>query len=215
MSLFDRKEVTNYIKENGLHVMQDEDIDNYAACLAESFKGYPLFEYFANNKYDIDKMKIFWKVTLKMCKDEYLCISNESDATAVFICVPPNGKEPGIVKHITNGGLKIVFNFGLKGIKRMLSFESYSHKIREQYSDDDTWYIYALCVKPEYQNKKYGGTLMKSILRLIDKLEDNAYLETFKDVNVDIYSRYGFELKDTSTVPNTDLTMYSMLYKKD
>lgn len=214
MALLDRKEIAEYIKENDIYVMKDSDIDNYAECLAESFKDYPLFDYFANNKYDVDKMKVFWKVTLKMCKDHYLCISNEPDATAVFICVPPNCKSFGTLQYILNGGLKIIAKFGLKGVKRMMSFEGYSKKVRDRYSEDDSWYLYALCVKPEYRNKKYGGTLMRSALGLIDKLGDSAYLETFKELNVDIYSHYGFELKDTAKVPNTDLTMYSMTYKK-
>lgn len=215
MVLMDRKEIAEYIKENDIYVMKESDIDSYAGCLAESFKDYPLFEYFSDNKYDIDKMKVFWKVTLKMCKDQYLCISNEPNATAVFICVPPKCKSFSVLKYILNGGLKIIGKFGFKNTKKMLNFEEYSKNVRERYSDDNTWYLYALCVKPEYRNKKYGGTLMRSALGLINKLGDTAYLETFKEVNVDIYSHYGFELKETTKVPNTDLTMYSMTYKKE
>lgn len=213
MTLLDRKEIADYVKENNLYVMKDSDIDKYAECLAESFQNYPLFDYFANNKYDVEKMKKFWKVTLNMCKDKYLCMSNGPDATAVFICVPPNCKSFNTLQYILNGGLKIVYNFGIKGIKRMLSFESYSDKVREKYSDGDTWYLYTLCVKPEYRGQKYGGALMKAALGLIDRLEETAYLETFKEVNVEIYKHYGFELKDTAQVPNTDLTMYSMVYE--
>ena len=168
MSLLDRKEIAEYIKEHDIYVMKDSDIDNYAECLAVSFKDYPLFEYFANNKYDIDKMKVFWKVMLNMCKEHYLCISNEPEATAVFICVPPNCKSFSVLQYILNGGLKIIGKFGLKGTKRMLSFEKYSKKVRDRYSEDDSWYLYALCVKPEYRNKKYGGTLMRSALGLIE-----------------------------------------------
>ena len=47
------------------YMLSKKDINLMANNLAVSFQGYPLFEYFANNKYNVSKMKTFWKVSLK------------------------------------------------------------------------------------------------------------------------------------------------------
>ena len=67
--------MTNILKSNieeirKEHGLSKKDIDIFAGNLAISFKGYPLFEYFANDKYNIKKMKKFWKVSLKTMSDK-------------------------------------------------------------------------------------------------------------------------------------------------
>ena len=45
----------------------------------------------------------------------------------------------------------------------------------------------------------------------LDEREQDCYLETLSPVNVEIYKKYGFELKEEVKVPNTNLTLYAML----
>ena len=54
------EDMTSIIKSNieeirKEHGLNKKDIDIFANNLAVSFKDYPLFEYFANNKYNIKK----------------------------------------------------------------------------------------------------------------------------------------------------------------
>ena len=53
--------------------------------LAVSFQGYPLFEYFANNKYNVSKMKTFWKVSLKTMSEKTFFLSDSEDANSLAI----------------------------------------------------------------------------------------------------------------------------------
>ena len=83
--------MTNLLKSNIEEVKKDhglnkKDFDVFSNNLAVSFKGYPLFEYFANNKYNIDKMKKFWKVSLKTmsAKTFFLADSEEANSLAIF-----------------------------------------------------------------------------------------------------------------------------------
>lgn len=52
---------------------------------------------------------------------------------------------------------------------------------------------------------------MKPMFKYLDDNGQDCYLETLTSVNVEIYKKYGFELKEEIKVPNTDLTMYAML----
>ena len=52
---------------------------------------------------------------------------------------------------------------------------------------------------------------MRPMLEYLDKRKQDCYLETLVPINVEIYKKYGFELKEEIKVPNTDLTLYAML----
>lgn len=212
MALLDREDIKTFIKERNLKVMTKNDIQKFAECIAVSFKDYPLFEFFCNKKYSVKKMTNFWKVSLKMSNRKCLCLASDDDVNAVIILVPPKSKDPGVIKYLLNGGLRILFNFGFKGANRMLMFENYAGKIKSKYSDDKTWYINILCVKPEFRGQKLGGSLFKCSIELANFLNNSLYLETMKEINVKIYEKYGFELVETNQIKKTDFTMYSMVY---
>jgi predicted acetyltransferase len=52
---------------------------------------------------------------------------------------------------------------------------------------------------------------MRPMLNYLDEHQQDCYLETLSPVNVEIYKKYGFELKEEVKVPNTNLTLYAML----
>ena len=47
----------------------------------------------------------------------------------------------------------------------------------------------------------------------LDRIGQDCYLETYKEVNIKIYEHYGFELLEVSKIPKTDIVQYSMLRK--
>lgn len=50
-----------------------------------------------------------------------------------------------------------------------------------------------------------------ALVRQYKDLLENKFEENFKKTNVSIYNHFGFNLLDEYAVPNTDLTLYSML----
>lgn len=69
----------------GFYHLDKNNIAAFAECLAESFKGYPLFEYFVCDKYSVKKMKTFWNVNLKMFVDKTVCYADSKDVKSVVI----------------------------------------------------------------------------------------------------------------------------------
>ena len=82
MTAIYKSNLKNIIKEHGL---KKKDFEVFSHNLAVSFQGYPLFEYFANHKYNIRKMQKFWKVSLKtMCDKTIFLADNENAKTVLF-----------------------------------------------------------------------------------------------------------------------------------
>ena len=193
------------------HVLSKNDIDLFANNLAVSFQGYPLFEYFAYNNYNISKMKKFWKVSLKTMSNRTFFLSLGEDARTLAIFSPYEKSSISIWKYIKAGGLGMVAKMGLKSTKRMTTFEKFAMEIKNKYAQPGCWYLYVFVTMPEFRSKGLGSKIMKPMLKYLDDNNQDCYLETLLPINVDIYKRYGFELKESIKVPGTDLTLYAML----
>ena len=75
------------------YIMQHEDIERFADTLADGFSRYNLFEHICNDKYDHDKMKLFWAVSVALIYDNAICIADSKDVNSVLIYVRPKSKE--------------------------------------------------------------------------------------------------------------------------
>lgn len=195
-------------KEHGL---SKKDFDVFSNNLATSFKGYPLFEYFANNRYSIKKMKRFWKVSLKTMSDKTFFLSDSEQANSLAIFSPYEKGGVSLWKYIKAGGLGLVLSLGIKMAKRMASFEKFALEIKNKHSKPGCWYLYVFITMPDFRGKGLGSKIMRPMLDYLDEHKQDCYLETLLPINVEIYKKYGFELKEEVKVPNTDLTLYAML----
>ncbi len=196
-----------------LHRMAEDEIDEYAGCLARAFQGYSLFEYFAEGHYDLKEMQHFWEVSLRTAYKDILCMSNDGDPEAVALFSPSDYKDAGFFEYMKAGGGKLIFEFGPITVAKMLAFEDFAGKIKEKYTNENCWYLYSFAVDPNYQGKGYGSMLLKPMLAYLDRVGHDCYLETLKDTNVDLYEHYGFELMESTPVPGTDMMLYAMLRK--
>lgn len=208
--------MTNLLKSNieevkKEHAMNKNDFDVFSNNLAVSFKGYPLFEYFANDKYNIKKMKKFWKVSLKTMSDKTFFLADSDKANSLAIFSPYEKGGVSIWKYIKAGGLGLIPCLGIKTTKKMTSFEKFAMEIKNKYASQGCWYLYAFVTMPEFRGKGYGKKILTPMFKYLDEHQQDCYLETLLPINVEIYTKFGFELKEEVKVPNTDLTLYAML----
>ena len=147
--------MTNILKSN-IHEIKKEhglckkDFEVFANNLAVSFKGYPLFEYFANNNYDIKKMKKFWKVSLKTMSDKTFYLSVDEKANSLAIFSPYEKGGISIWKYIKAGGLTLIPKIGIKMTKKMTSFEKFALEIKNKHAKPGCWNIYVFVTMPDF-----------------------------------------------------------------
>ena len=51
------------------YIMQQEDIKKFADTLADGFSEYDMFKQICGGTYDMDKMRLFWAVSLALLPD--------------------------------------------------------------------------------------------------------------------------------------------------
>lgn len=207
------KTKTEMIEAENYHVMQKQDIDAFADCLAHAFEGYSLFEYFSNKKYNVKRMKFFWKVVLKTSGKRIIGISDCAEPKALAFFYPENDTQVNILSYIRAGGWQIPFLFGFGKMRQMLNFEAFAQKIKEKYVSEHCGYLYGFVVLPEYRHHGLATQVLSPMLTYFDRIGKDCYLETLEEKNVALYEHYGFSLMESTTVPGTDLKVYAMLRK--
>lgn len=208
MANLSKADIENIKKGQGL---DKNELDVFSNNLAVSFKGYPLFEELSNYKYNVKKMKRFWKVSLKTISKKAFFLVDSEKANSLAIFLPYQKKGISTWEYVKAGALSLLPTLGIKTTNRMTSFEKFALEIKNKYAKPDCWYLFTFITMPEFRGKGMGSKIIKPMLNYIDFQNQECYLETVSPANVEIYKNFGFDLKEEVKVPNTNLTLYAML----
>lgn len=195
----------------GLFRMNTWNRHRFSRCIAEGFRGYPLFEFVTNFHYDIDRFDVFWDMTLKSNQQHALGVADGPDVRCACILMEPGSKSASIPTMLMNGGISVIKNLGIKSTRNLLRFEKCADDIRRLHMTEDCWYLYAVATRPEFRGMGVGSKVLKGVFAFLDANGQDCYLETVVKNNVNLYMHYGFGMVKESTVPGTDLTIYGMV----
>ncbi|MGN0618794.1 MAG: GNAT family N-acetyltransferase [Ruminiclostridium sp.] len=196
-----------------LWVMQKKDIESFSDCFADGFCGCSLMNYFYGGECDEKKTGLIWEVSIRAYKGQLLGVGDSERPNAAALFAPPEAHSPGLLTYIRAGGLKLVRNFGLKGSARMQSFETFTGKFRKRYMTNNCWYLFGFVSRRESRGQGYGARVLSPVLSYFDRTGRDCYLETLDEKNIALYEHFGFELMESSNLPDSRLTVYSMLRK--
>lgn len=193
------------------HGLDKKDLDVFSNNLAISFKDYALFEELSNYKYNIKKMKRFWKVSLKTISEKAVFLTDSEEVNSLAIFLPYQKEGVSTWEYVKAGALCLPPTMGIKTTNRMTSFEKFALNIKNKHAKPGCWYLYTFVTMPEFRGKGLCSKIMQAMLGYLDEQNQDCYLETVSLVNVEIYKKHGFELVEEVAVPNTNLILYAML----
>lgn len=186
-----------------------ERVGLFAQTLAKGFRDYPLFEYVCGDGYDEAKMTLFWEVSLRLLGKEALCYARDAEASSVIVYLPPGYKEVGVVDYLRIGGVRMLFKMGIASTLRLLRFDGRASRLAGRYGSD-SGYIMGFATRAEHRGKGFGTHLMQKLICYMNQRGESCYLETLKDENVALYEGFGFDLKEQSQIPYTEIPIYAM-----
>lgn len=191
--------------------MQHDDIERFADTLADGFSQYNLFKYLCNGTYDLEKMRLFWRVSLAVLPPNAICIADSKEANSVLIYTRPQSEEAKLLPYLKAGGLKMVFKWGIRGIIRLLRFDAEAQRVAKQYKTANDGYLLAFATRLDKQGQHYGKPLIQALLKHLDASGKGCYLETLKAENVALYQHFSFQLKEKTSILSGNLNMFAML----
>ena len=192
------------------YAMQPDDLQHFAATLADGFKGYSMFEHVCYGTYDHDLMRLFWEVSLALLPDNAICIADSKEVNSVLIYIPPRSKEPGLLSSLKAGVVEMAFKAGLRHSIRLSRFDAKAQKVAQRYKAADDGYLFAFATRLDKQGQNYGKPLMKALLHYLDATGQGCYLETLKPENVGMYEHFSFRLKEEIVMESGNLKLFAM-----
>jgi ribosomal protein S18 acetylase RimI-like enzyme len=69
-------------------------------------------------------------------------------------------------------------------------------KVESLHPTERHWYLFTLGTAPEHQGKGVGSALLRTVLTHVDEEAEPAFLESSKERNIPLYTRFGFEVID-------------------
>ena len=192
------------------YIMQPEDLQRFAATLADGFRGYSMFEHVCYGRYDHDLMRLFWEVSLVLLPDNAICIADSKEANSVLAYIPPHSKDPSLLDYVKAGGMRMFLKFGLRRIVRLTRFNIEIEQIGKRYRADDDGYLMAFATRLDKQGQHYGKPLITALLNHLDATGESCYLETLEAKNVALYQHFSFQLTGQTESKMGGLTLFSM-----
>ena len=208
----EKEKIINYLKDNGLYIVKKSDFETLAIVAGNAYENYPLNVYIGNGTYIEECTRQTIRVNLYSMYDEGIIYADSEELNGFVILLPPGYTGIKTLSFIWNGGFWIIYNQGIKAFNKMVDFESFAMSLKKKYTNNEDWYCYNLCVNKNAQGKKIASKLMKPILNYFKMNNKICYLETNSDSNVPIYEHFGFKVLEKTTVPNSNVPHYAMLF---
>ena len=192
------------------YIMQHEDIQRFAATLANGFSQYSMFKHVCYGTYDHNLMRLFWEVSIALLPDNAICIADSKDINSVLIYIPPKSIEPSLLDYMKAGGMKMFFKFGLRRIVRLTRFNIEIAQATKQYRAANDGYLMAFATRLDKQGQHYGKPLMTALLNHLDASGESCYLETLEAKNIALYQHFSFQLAGQMDSQMDNLTLFAM-----
>lgn len=201
------------IKDSGLYLVKNSDIDRLAKVAADAYKDYPLHTWFCNGEYDEKASYLVMKISLKTMLKDAVIYADSEEINGFAVWLPLNFTGTKTLPFIFNGGLKLIFHCGFKIIDKLQTYEEFAMNLKAKSTNNYDWYLYNLSIKKSAQGKGIASKLLKPMLEFCDNEQMVCYLETNKESNVSLYNHYNFDLLETLEVPKSKVNHYVMVRK--
>lgn len=187
-----------------------------ARVFARSFFDYPMMTF---NWPDPDRraryFEWYWGCALNY-GFRYGEIYTTPDIAGISIWLPPGQTHITTWRYLRSGYLPLPFAMGTRQFfTRAMKNDDFVLKIHSQTMPGPHWYLWAIAVDPDQQNRGIGTRLVQPGLARAEAQHLPCYLETHDSQNIPFYQKHGFEMVRTELVPGTDLRFWCFVRPPD
>jgi GNAT superfamily N-acetyltransferase len=126
--------------------------------------------------------------------------ATSKDCEGVIIWHMP-GHNTGYWHKLIAGGLQLPFYAGWHYIWYTIREDRFCEQLKARHAPKKYIYLAILAVAPQHQQKGLGRKMLKALDEVSLQHKLPCYLETQNLKNVDMYSKYGFKLKESTFYP--------------
>lgn len=195
-----REEITN------------EDIRKTTNVLFNAFVDYPIYKHLLPNESQRRKrLPFFFQNITKYAAHNGEIIRTSKNYEGIMLLLRPPAFPISVSRLIWHGALFYPFKMGIPFIFRLIHFGDYIDNMHINQLNSDHLYLWMLVVDPQHQGQQFGKKMIQYFIEKQNEYQIPGYLETAEEKNVQIYSKYGFKLKDTQKLPKSEVLNYALV----
>jgi GNAT superfamily N-acetyltransferase len=182
--------------------------------LTSAFSEDPCLKYLLDSEvYDPEKAKYIHKYSLRIGLLYGLITTTSKNIEGISIWLPPGKTSVSTWMFLNAGGLSLKKKVHPKILEIFKTYDKFSSEIHHRNASMPHWYLFSIAVDKPYQGCGYSRQLLVPVLQYFDENNQTCYLETHNPVNVKFYEKFNFEVVETGTLPNSNITHWGMLRK--
>ncbi len=186
------------------------DIPKASTVLAKAFKDAPLWSVILNDNVYSTKLALSFQVPLLFAFKYGIIYATSEKLEGIAILLPHQFADMSFWGMIRSGAIFPSLKLGREIGSKMGALKALVDD-RKQNIKPPYYYLHLLGVDPEYQNKGYGGNLLRTMINQTDKDRIPLYLETENESIVPLYERFGFHVAKKITLPKINIPMWEMM----
>ena len=196
-----------------LYKVQKTDIENACQVLGKAFHKDPVWVHIIPNENERkEKLPSVFEFLLRYSLKYGEIYAPTENLEGIATWVPHTTVEKSAWRILRSGAFRAALKIGNDLSKRI---ENLSDQIdedrREHMKDKGYLYLQAIGVLPEFQGQGFGGRLLKSMFAKADINGILIYLETETADNVQLYSKYGFQILKETRALGVDFPIWEMV----
>ena len=202
-------------KLENLTPLSNSQVKEASKSLALALQDYPLhIAIFPDASEREEKSPYFLEVAIRYGIRFGVSYATSPKLEGILVWLPSQNADYALWKLIRSGMLTCILRIGIKPVLRMLSIANYFSMLHEQHAPFPHWYGWYVGVKPEFQGKGYGRTLVEAMIEKADNDNLPCYGETHTEENVSLWEHYGFKVLDQTLIPGTNFKHWILLRDK-
>ena len=188
---------------------QKSELKKVAHVLSEAFMDYPMMQYFLPNEENRKKnFHVLWETSVNYAW-KYGDVMVTEDFAGVLLSL--NGPiSPW--KMILSGVMRIPLKLGISFIKRQDNITKIQNDLEKEIFSRTPCLYLSRCGPSRISGTRNWIQIASHFLSKAKELNQFLYLETVQDVNVKIYKKLGFKLRESFFIPAPNLNTYSMTW---
>lgn len=190
------EDFSKLVKDNGFLLWDKKNAKKFAECGANAFSDYPLLRYFFEGA-DAEKgIKLEFDMTFSnLDGNDIVAFADSEDVNGICMVGRPFLNDVTEANIFKNDKLKIYAKCGYKQLKKIFDFQKYCIKVKYELTNGDSVHCLYLAVRKDMQGKGVGKKLLSVVHKYADMIHKPVFLDTHKPVNVEIYTKLGYDLR--------------------
>jgi GNAT superfamily N-acetyltransferase len=188
------------------------EADAAATVLARAFANDPLWCYLlpeANRR--VLALRQSFRATLPLFVEQQVVWGIGAPLVGVAIWRPPHPPSNPWTALLNPNTLTLLFSPWLSLYAKAIPIFGQFERMHQHYAQQSHYYLSTIGIVPQAQGRGEASYLLRPVLSQADAEGRAAYTETMTPANVPLYRYYGFQVQEHYRVPNSELSIWSLL----